>query len=233
MESKKLLRFLIILIVTIGAGAGAPQVDSKQWQPELKGDVLESTLVRYYSFTLDNPEEFNNGEVPVMTELGPFTYREKRVKQNLKRVAPDQLSYDVHWNTHFLPELTRKGLSEKTEYTQVNVPFVTMAEGLAIVGLPKGFNDILVDEVVEAGEKMYRKGLNFGDSTFHGYNVSLYTEILDDITQGQTEERYPELAGGKFAFLKNVWRFNTKTFIVTFMTTFMDTFYGHILWRHV
>jgi len=79
-----------------------------------------------------------------------------------------------------------------------------MAEGLANAGLPKAFNDILMDEILESGDTLIRSGINFGESLFYGYNVSLYTAILDDITQGQTEEKYPELAGGKFAFFKNV-----------------------------
>lgn len=226
-----LLSLIFFVTVSYGGGVGLPGAqaaatkEQTEWRPEKLGDsVLESTLVRYYVFGMKNPEEFEKGGDPEMHEIGPFTYREKRIKQNFKRLNDSVLQYDVHWSMHFLPELTGKGLTETTEFTTVNVPYVTMADGLSNVGLPKGFNDLLMDEVIEGGEQLIRTGLNFGDSTFYGYNVSLYTTILDDITQGQTEERYPELAGGKFAFFKD--KNNTVTGNYTVLSTKKAPFGG-------
>lgn len=195
----------VVTVFVVVALASVLGQNEGEWRPEkLSNSVLESTLVRYYVFGMKNPDEFvDMDETPEMFEIGPFTYREKRLKKDFKRLHDTTLDYSVHWSMHFIPELTGKNLTEDTEFTTINVPFLTMAQGLNNAGLPKGFNDLLIEEVVEGGESLIREGLSFGDSTFYGYNISLYTDILDDITQGNTEAQYPELANGKFAFFKN------------------------------
>ncbi|ODM91647.1 Lysosome membrane protein 2, partial [Orchesella cincta] len=106
------------------AGGALKEKQEDEWRPERLGNVLESTLVRYYIFSLTNPEEFRNGSIPEMEELGPFTYREKRIKKNMLRLDDNTLQYDIDWSMHFLPELTKKGLSENTEFTALNAPLI-------------------------------------------------------------------------------------------------------------
>ncbi|CAL8141641.1 unnamed protein product [Orchesella dallaii] len=219
------LRGILLTILIVFNFSGALKQE-QEWRPERLGNVLESTLVRYYIFSLNNPEEVRNGSDPEMVELGPFTYREKRLKKNMLRLDDTTLQYDIDWSMHYLPELTKPGLNEDTEFTSLNAPFITMSEGLAAAGLPKAFNAILVDEILEAGETLIRPEIKFGESLFYGYNVSVYTAILDDITQGQTEERYPELAGGKFAFYKNKNGTITATYKVH---STKETPFGNIL----
>lgn len=67
--------------------------------------------------------------------------------------------------------------------------------------LPKAFNDILVDELREKGDSLVRRNEEIGNVIYHGMNVSIYTEILEDVLQGNVP---PEYSNDKFALLKNV-----------------------------
>jgi len=76
-----------------------------------------------------------------------------------------------------------------------------LATKLSGKGLPKAFNNILVDEIRESGDNLIRVNEAVGDILYHGMNVSIYTEILDDVLQGNVP---PEFKDGLFALHKNV-----------------------------
>ncbi len=76
-----------------------------------------------------------------------------------------------------------------------------LANKLSLKNLPTAFNNILVEELLEKGDTLVRKNEAVGDVIYHGMNVSIYTEILEDVLQGNVP---PEFAGGKFALLKDV-----------------------------
>jgi len=40
------------------------------------------------------------------------------------RLDNTTLQYDINWSMHFIPELTKEGLSENTELTALNAPFI-------------------------------------------------------------------------------------------------------------
>lgn len=84
-----------------------------------------------------------------------------------------------------------------------------LANKLSLKNLPTAFNNILVEELLEKGDTLVRKNEAVGDVIYHGMNVSIYTEILEDVLQGNVP---PEFAGGKFALLKDVRHLKKTTF---------------------
>lgn len=76
-----------------------------------------------------------------------------------------------------------------------------LANKLSAKRLPKAFNDILVDELTEKGETFVRRNEELGNILYYGMNVSVYTEILADVLQGNVP---PEFQDGIFALFKGV-----------------------------
>ncbi|VDQ13988.1 unnamed protein product [Trichobilharzia regenti] len=80
---------------------------------------------QFYLFNLTNPVEFQAGEKPRVEQLGPYTYREQRVKFNVS-MTNEFISYRERKQYYF-----DKNLSNGTEadvITGVNLAFVTIAE---------------------------------------------------------------------------------------------------------
>lgn len=84
-----------------------------------------------------------------------------------------------------------------------------LANKLSAKRLPKAFNDILVEELSEKGETLVRRSEELGNIIYYGMNVSIYTEILSDVLQGNVP---PEFSDGIFALLKGV-RFSNNSFL--------------------
>jgi hypothetical protein len=80
--------------------------------------------------------------------------------------------------------------------------FQILANKLSAKRLPKAFNDILVDELIEKGETLVRRNEQVGNIIYHGINVSVYTEILHDVLGGNVP---PEFQDNIFALLKGVF----------------------------
>lgn len=49
--------------------------------------------MKFYFFSVTNPEEVSKGSKPILKELGPYAYKENRRKENLLEVYGDKLYY--------------------------------------------------------------------------------------------------------------------------------------------
>lgn len=134
------------------------------------------------------------------------------------------MSYNLDRYWEFVPELS-EGHEETDEFNIINIPMLVsslaqiqktfysvnidnllqflqiLANKLSAKRLPKAFNDILVEELTEKGETLVRRNEEIGNVIYHGMNVSIYTEILADVLQGNVP---PEFSDGIFALLKGV-----------------------------
>lgn len=61
----------------------------KEWR-ETKGD----NTVKFYFFNLTNPVEFINGEKAKLNQVGPFTYRINKFKENILFHGKNRVSYN-------------------------------------------------------------------------------------------------------------------------------------------
>ena len=51
--------------------------------------------MKFYLFHVENPEEIQNGKKPIVTEKGPYAYKQIREKRNLKRYK-DEIDYGMN-----------------------------------------------------------------------------------------------------------------------------------------
>ncbi len=49
--------------------------------------------IKYYFFNVENPEEIKSGAKPVLKQVGPYIYKEKRLKQNIVPIGDEELQY--------------------------------------------------------------------------------------------------------------------------------------------
>lgn len=80
---------------------------------------------KVYFFNLTNPEEFFNGNAkPHLEEIGPFTYHQKWIKENVRWHDNGTMSYSTRKEFKFIPELSVRHQS-KTNITLINVPVIS------------------------------------------------------------------------------------------------------------
>jgi hypothetical protein len=51
-------------------------------------------FMKFYLFHVENPDEISQGGKPILSQRGPYAYREVRSKENLLLVDGDQIHYD-------------------------------------------------------------------------------------------------------------------------------------------
>ncbi|XP_067231943.1 lysosome membrane protein 2c [Chanodichthys erythropterus] len=83
--------------------------------------------MQFYFFNLTNPEEVLNGDKPSVIEIGPYTYREYRPKEDVKFMDNGTRVQAVNPKTYvFEPNMSRG--SEDDLVRTVNIPAVTVME---------------------------------------------------------------------------------------------------------
>jgi len=81
---------------------------------------------RIYFFNLTNPEAvFEGKEKPKLVEVGPYTYRQEWLKQNVTWHDNGTISYKTRKVFTFTPSESCPGCSEKDNITTLNVPAIT------------------------------------------------------------------------------------------------------------
>ncbi|KAG8454271.1 hypothetical protein GDO86_000786 [Hymenochirus boettgeri] len=136
--------------------------------------------MQFYFFNVTNPEEVLTGEKPIVEEIGPYTYREYRPRENI----------DFHENGTEVSAVTTKTYVFEADKSvgdpnvdlirTVNVPVVTLLE------LSK--DSTIIKKIVEAALKAYKEGM-FMTHTVHellwGYKdtiLSLVHTVQPDIS---------------------------------------------------
>ena len=78
-------------------------------------------------FNVDNPEEIIAGELPVMSQRGPYVYREEREKRNEEQEG-DLLTFGEYKEYKFDSELSCEGCSEDDEVRILNLPLIGVVQ---------------------------------------------------------------------------------------------------------
>ncbi|CAH8856689.1 unnamed protein product [Trichobilharzia szidati] len=86
--------------------------------------------MQFYFFNLSNPLEFQSGGKPILQQLGPYTYHEKRFKVNVKHDAQNgTLEYNEIKQYYF--NKTASIGDENDTITSVNLGFIGIASKLS------------------------------------------------------------------------------------------------------
>lgn len=133
-----------------------------------------------YFFNVTNPEEIYLGlSKPVLEEVGPYTFREERRKQNITWHKNGTVSYRLYKKYHFQPDLTNGSLDD--EIISVNVPMLTIVSFVKEKKMP---------ELMVIASEM----LHYANSTlFTVYSArQLLFEGYQDMLLGMVKQIFPE-----------------------------------------
>ncbi|XP_055891702.1 lysosome membrane protein 2-like [Biomphalaria glabrata] len=73
---------------------------------DLWKDIPLPIFLQFYIFNVENPEEVMNGSKPILTQTGPYTYRERRLKVNITWNQNGTISYRQIRKYTFDPEMS-------------------------------------------------------------------------------------------------------------------------------
>ncbi|KAG6447788.1 hypothetical protein O3G_MSEX005186 [Manduca sexta] len=124
--------FLIVAIVL--ASWGFPKIISTRIQKSIQ---LENSSMMYdkwvklpiplifkvYFFNVTNAEGINEGERPILQEIGPYVYKQYRERTVLGYGPNDTIKYMLKKNFVFDPEASN-GLTEDDDVTVINFPYM-------------------------------------------------------------------------------------------------------------
>ena len=122
---------------------------------EVAGFVVLSILVMFASnshaeytmsinfFNVDNPDEVIAGELPIMSQKGPYVYREERLRMNEEQEG-DMVSFGEYKEYKFSSDLSCAGCTEEDEMRILNLPLIGVVQeclnqGAIIGGVLCGF----------------------------------------------------------------------------------------------
>uniref|UniRef100_A0A2P2HY80 Lysosome membrane protein 2-like n=1 Tax=Hirondellea gigas TaxID=1518452 RepID=A0A2P2HY80_9CRUS len=148
-------------------------------------------FMQFYFFNVTNPKGILNGDTPVLNQMGPFTYEEKRLKYDLLWETHDAtVTYKQNKTFFFRPELSN-GLDEDTLITVINPVLISLAAKVSNVKyeFAKGLFE-LIKLRFELHPFITRKA---GELLFHGYQE-------DILAFASTFTGDPIHATGKFGF---------------------------------
>lgn len=99
--------------------------------------------MQYWFFNVTNSEDVVNGEKPIVTEHGPFTFRFYQPKTNIAFYPNDTVSYKFNHTLVFLPEKSVGSLN--MSITQLNVPLLTIQSFLKVSKIPHFLVNLLIN----------------------------------------------------------------------------------------
>lgn len=152
---------LILIIVSMAGFAYFPpliqsqvfeNLDLTDTESEGYKNFMAPPVPLYMSFNMYhvvNPEDIKNGSKPILEEIGPFVYREKREKRD-PELSPDGCSITTaqYKSYHFDPEKTNElcpscGDARTTNVTLINAAYVGILQFIR-----EGFTKELADRCV-------------------------------------------------------------------------------------
>ncbi|KAK3555433.1 hypothetical protein QTP86_016116 [Hemibagrus guttatus] len=90
-------------------------------------------FMEFFFFNVTNPDGFMAGEKPRLTQMGPYTYREYRPKENVTFVEDGKVSALTTKSFVFVPEMSAGDPTEDL-VTTVNIPAVAVMNKLKDAG---------------------------------------------------------------------------------------------------
>ncbi|CAG5114483.1 unnamed protein product, partial [Candidula unifasciata] len=94
---------------------------------EIWQDIPVPVYMQFYFFHVHNVQEVKAGHKPSVTQRGPYTYRERRVKYNIVWNSNGTVTYRQNRTFYFVPEMS---VGKETDLiTTINPLMATLAQG--------------------------------------------------------------------------------------------------------
>lgn len=129
--------------------------------------------MQFYFYNVTNPLEILSGEKPILREIGPYTYREYRPKENINFLDNGTAVSAISRKTYVFDPDKSVGNPQEDLVRTVNIPIVTILEKL------KDLSPFL-KSVIEAALKVTKDGLFVTHSVHEllwGYKDTILTVI--------------------------------------------------------
>merc|ERR1711892_184113 len=162
-------------------------------------------------FNVDNPDEIIAGELPLMSQRGPYVYREERLKMNEEQEG-DMLNFGEYKEYKFDRELSCESCSEEDEMRILNLPLIGVVQeclnqGALIGSVLCGFVEAALNG--EFKDELFFKH-SVGDLLFQGVSTGIVEFLMTNaLTQNrlppQIQENGFALFNGKNATTDNGW----------------------------
>ncbi|CAL8137071.1 unnamed protein product [Orchesella dallaii] len=144
-----------------------------------------------YFFNVTNPQEVTKGGRPILQEIGPYVYQQKRRKYNIVfNEQNDTIFYREKTEIFFRPDLS-KG-SESDRITFVNLPLVGTAN--KALNLDQLTRYVISDVLAGYPEEQLYINLEIGELTFKGK----YMPFMKDLSELKGEEVMPDNTFGLY-----------------------------------
>ncbi|OXA40564.1 lysosome membrane protein 2 [Folsomia candida] len=158
-------------------------------------DVKIPIYMKVYFFNITNPAEFSEGEKPILQEVGPWIYQQRRQKVVLLTNPENDTVQFRPKITYFFRANMSQGRTEEDVLNFVNVPLLSVISKAMSMG---GFARSLIKGIVDdhAEELFVQKTV--GELLFKGYDEPMIREL----SEFQGEEIMPDNQFG-FYYGKN------------------------------
>ncbi|ODM92785.1 Lysosome membrane protein 2 [Orchesella cincta] len=151
--------------------------------------------LNFYIHHITNPDEVEHGLKPKFEEKGPYAYRQKRVKVDIKQEDGLNTVKYKEVKTYFFDKKISGRNSEDDLVNVPNIPFVGVVHTVQKM-FPIDFVVGLVGNVVIPQETLILRNVRVGELLFTGFDVTKYTQSL-------LNRRLPkEFKGGRFGLYK-------------------------------
>ncbi|XP_069987003.1 lysosome membrane protein 2-like [Penaeus vannamei] len=194
--------------------------DSKTLEAFLSPPV--PIYMQFWLFNVTNPDAIRyHGAKPVLREVGPYTYEEKRLKYDLEwDDAEGTVTYLQNKSFIFIPEMS-PGLSLEDEITTINAIMVSLASKIEA-------ESPVLHALVELAFLRFKESLFITRSVrellFDGYEEPLLAELVK-YAGDPTDSR------GKFGFFYPRNNTNDGTFKVKTGALGMDDYQSIVEWK--
>ncbi|XP_035712600.1 lysosome membrane protein 2 [Folsomia candida] len=136
-------------------------------------DVPVPIFVKFHLFNVTNPKQVLIGEKAILQEVGPFTFRQKRQKVDIKiHKRNDTISYRQTLTYFYQPELSTGSLQDVI--TVINIPFLGMVHRAA---KQSAFSRSMMLEFLADEQVFVQKTID--EMLFKGY----YVDFMEDFAK--------------------------------------------------
>jgi lysosome membrane protein 2 len=163
--------------------------------------------LRFFIFNFTNPTAIEDGEKPNLVEIGPYVYRERRVKVDIELdTDTETVAYRQPIDFFFEPELSKMKigdeeiqLSPEDRFNVPNLPFLAISTSLYQRKIGPAAQ-LIVDYLVQSGESFVKQDVSVTEFIWDGFDINpMYGLILSALPE---DERPPEFNEDKFAFYR-------------------------------
>lgn len=146
--------------------------------------------MQFWLFNVTNPDAIHRGATPILQEVGPYTYEEKRLKYDLKWDHKEgTVTYLQNKTYHFVEEMSN-GLTEGDHITTINAVMVSVASQIEKLGPVMQLLGMMA--FLRFRESLFITR-TVGELLFHGYKEPLLAELIKYVDD-------PTNSNGRFGF---------------------------------